>query len=270
MSKPAGECAIIVQMPGIAQSRRRTVLVTGGARRIGRAISLAFANAGYRVVIHCNRSVDDALALAREIDALRDEDAPCAFVVNADLSDPAGCDAVIDRALDAAGRLDVLVNNAAIFTRTSLADSSPADFVSHFRLNALAPALLARRFLQRAGEAEDGGAPARTLRAIVNVLDQRIVRPRPGCIPYEMSKIALEGFTRAAAVELAPFATVNAVAPGAVLAPGPDSTVHEPAGAAPLGRMPTPEAVAEAVVWLAANPFVTGQTLFVDSGQHLA
>ena len=246
----------------------KIALVTGGALRIGRAVSLAFAGAGYGVVIHCNRSADAAEALAREINGRWGGGAPRAWVVRGDLSNPADCDAVVDHAIAAAGRLDVLVNNAAVFARSSLADSTPDDFESQFKLNALAPALLSRRFAAYVRSTSDGASP-KAHRAIVNINDQRIARPRAGCIPYEMSKIALDGFTRAAAVELAPLVTVNAVAPGAVLAPDHASPAHEPAGAAPLGRHPTPEAVAEAVVWLAANPFVTGQAIFVDSGQHL-
>ncbi len=255
-------------MPETGKQSDRVALVTGGARRLGRAISLAFANAGYGVAIHCNKSVAEAEALADEINRRHAATAPRAWVVRGDLAIPSECDAVIGRAIESVGRLDVLVNNAASFALVSLADSRPEDFESQYKLNALAPALLSRKFSEYVLSAANSES-ARTHRAIVNIIDQRIAHPRANCIPYEMSKIALEGFTRAAAVELAPLITVNAVAPGAVLAPSAECGAHEPAGKALLGHHPTPGAIAEAVVWLAENPFVTGQTIFVDSGQHL-
>ena len=100
------------------------------------------------------------------------------------------------------------------------------------------------------------------------VLDRRVATQEAGCLPYLVSKKALQAFTESAAIELAPGLTLNAVAPGAVLAP-PAGTLSEAAGAAPLKAPCTPQAVAQAVCWLAANRVVTGQTLFVDAGQHL-
>jgi NAD(P)-dependent dehydrogenase (short-subunit alcohol dehydrogenase family) len=257
---------------------RNIALVTGGAVRIGRAISLAFADAGFSVVVHCRNHRKEADALCREI-ARREPHAanrtartpPRAWAVEGDLSDPAACDAVFDAAWTAAGRIDALVNNAAIFARTPLADASAADFESQWRVNALAPDLLARRFAQAlAAGTEKNGAPLfKRHAAIVNLLDQRLARPSGGCIPYVMAKAALEAFTRAAAVELAPLATVNAVAPGPVLPPPPEHGAREPAGQTLLPTRPTPEAIARAVVTLATSPSITGQTLFVDSGQHL-
>lgn len=255
----------------------KVALVTGGAVRIGRAISLAFAEAGFSVVVHCNRSVAAARRLAREINSSAQaspssaSSAPRAWALQCDLSDPTACDSLVGSALALAGRIDVLVNNAAVFARTPLADATADDFEAVWRVNALAPALLARAFARSRTTPESGknGAP-QIPRAIVNILDQRLARPMGGCAPYAMSKGALEAFTKAAAVELAPGVAVNAVAPGAVLAPTRSSGVHEPAGAALLASRPSPADVAAAVLWLATRKCVTGQTIFVDSGQHLA
>ena len=253
------------------RNARPVALVTGGAVRIGRAISLAFAAAGFDVAVHCRRSRDEAEALCQDIAALHP--GTTARAVAADLAAPAGCDAAFDAALGHFGRVDVLVNNAAGFARGPLRDAAPEDFETLWRTDALAPALLAKRFARAFGERGKNGAPffppMDGHAAIVNLLDQRLARPRGGCIPYVMAKAALEAFTRAAAVELAPGITVNAVAPGAVLPPPPAAGVREPAGPSPLGLRPTPEAVAAAAVALATNPYVTGQVLYVDAGQHL-
>lgn len=254
---------------------RHIVLVTGGAIRIGRAISLAFAKAGFGVVVHCNRS-------RAEAEMLRDEiarDGGVAWVVTGDLADSAACDSVVASAIASAGRLDVLVNNASIFARTPLPDATAADFEAQWRVNTLAPALLSRAFARAViADAEHGGAAIREARkngapffqpSIVNLLDQRIANPRAGCIPYALSKSALAAFTEAAAIELAPRVAVNAVAPGAVASAAPHGGVHEKAGATLLESRPTPDDIAAAVVWLATARGVTGQTVFVDAGQRL-
>ncbi len=235
--------------------------------RVGAAIVHALAGEGARVVIHCQRSVEAAHALRAAVCAAGGE----AWVVTGDLTRSDACEAIFDGALAAAGRIDILVNNASVFARTPLADADAAAFEVQWRVNTLAPALLTRRLaahvqsrISRSGAATATGP----LAAVVNLLDQRLAHPASGCLPYYLSKAALAAFTQSAALELAPYITVNAVAPGPVLPPS-SLGVHEPGGTLPLGRRPTPEEVARAVVWLAAAPSVTGQTIFVDGGQHL-
>lgn len=240
----------------------RIVLVTGGAVRIGRAIVEALATAGAGVIVHARASQAAADAL---VAAIRGRGGR-AWRVGGALETPEGADGVFRDALAAAGRIDGLVNNAAIFARQPLVASDAAAFDAHWRVNALAPMLLARLLAGHVAVVHPGASAP--VAGIVNLLDQRIARPCTGCLPYLVSKQALAAFTLSAALELAPRVTVNAVAPGAVLLPvSPDG--REPAGVAPLGRHGTPEQVAEAVVYLLAHSAMTGQILYVDGGQHL-
>ena len=240
----------------------RTVLVTGGAVRIGRAIVEALATAGAGVIVHARDSQPAADALVAGIRGRGGR----AWRVGGALDTPEGAAGVFCDALAAAGRIDGLVNNAAVFARQSLASSDAAAFDAHWRVNALAPMLLAR-LLAGQVDAVHPGAKA-PVAGIVNLLDQRIAHPCAGCLPYLVSKQALAAFTTSAALELAPRLTVNAVAPGAALAPVATAG-REAAGFAPLGQSCTPEQIAAAVVFLLSSPSITGQILYVDGGQHL-
>jgi NAD(P)-dependent dehydrogenase (short-subunit alcohol dehydrogenase family) len=234
----------------------RTALVTGGAVRVGRALCQALADRGCGVVIHCDRS----LGPARELAACLRRQGVGAWVVCVHLSGDTSCRRVIRRAAALAGRLDILINNAAVFHRHGLREADAATWRAELDTNLVAPALLTRHF---------AGAPGAA--AIVNILDRRVAGLDVGAVPYSVSKKALEDVTRLSALALAPAIRVNAVAPGPVLPrePGSLRAAREAAGRAPLARRPTPEDVADAVLFLLGNDAVTGQTLFVDGGQHL-
>ena len=236
---------------------KRTVLITGAAVRIGSAIAETLAQAGWNVVVHARRSLEQADALCGRIRTLGSQ----AWRVSGDLLSPEGPSAVFDAAAAAAGHIDALVNNASVFERQSLADASRDSFDRMWRVNALAPVLLTQRLYAHLTARGSHGCA-------VNLLDQRIAQAGTGATPYLLSKKALEAFTRSAARELAPTLRVNAVAPGAVLPPEAWAS-KEPAGTFPLGARPTPAQVAEAVSYLLAATAVTGQILFVDGGQHL-
>ena len=240
----------------------RIVIVTGGAVRMGRAIVEALVQAGAGVVVHARQSQEAAVAL---VDGIRKRGGQ-AWSVCGTLETPEGVEAVFRDALAVAGRVDGLVNNAAVFARQSLANSDAAAFDSFWRVNTLAPMLLTRLLAAHV----DALYPQATspVAGVVNLLDQRIAQPCAGCLPYLVSKQALAAFTTSAALELAPKITVNAVAPGAALLP-PTRAGHEPAGHAPLGQHCTPVQIANAVVFLLASSFMTGQILYVDGGQHL-
>lgn len=242
---------------------RCTALVTGGAVRVGEAICLALAGSGATVVIHCRRNTLAAKHLARRIRS----EGGTAEVVGGALDTETDVKQVLADAFRAAPSLNVLVNNAAVFARKPLLEVTARDLDAMWRINTVAPVLLtrgfARRFLARRANAGVRGA-------VVNLLDRRVAAPGSGCAPYMISKSALAAFTVAAARELAPRIAVNAVAPGPVLPPpGGARRVREPAGRIPLGRRPTPKEVADAVAFLVASQSVTGQTIFVDGGQHL-
>ena len=236
----------------------RTVLITGAALRIGRVIAETLASRGWGVIVHAHRSAVEADALCARLRSLGRQ----AWRVGGDLLAPAGPDDVFDAALDAAGRVDALVNNASLFQRQPLAEASSEAFERLWRINALAPIRLTQRLAEHLAERRASGCA-------VNLLDQRVAHAAaPGATPYLLSKKTLEAFTLSAALELAPAVRVNAVAPGAVLAPAA-AEAREPAGAFPLGDRPTALQVADAVAFLLEATSITGQILYVDGGQHL-
>ena len=236
--------------------RGKTALVTGGAVRIGKAICEALADEGCNVVIHCSRSEPAAKQLATLIKGRGVN----AWVVREAIDSEADCRSLISSALKQAKQLDILINNAAVFHKNRLATVSEHKLKVEFGLNLFAPIFLTRFFAE---QVEQG--------AVINLLDRRIRANDSDCIPYSLSKKGLAAFTQEAALALAPAFTVNAVAPGAVLPPpgkGADY-LHDHAGRIPLKTRVTPRDVAAGVVALLRLEGITGQTLFVDGGQHL-
>lgn len=237
--------------------RNSRILVTGAGLRIGRAIATAFSRAGADVVLHYHRSSDAAEELAETLRISGGR----ADTVSGDLSTEAGCTSVLEQALRQ-GTLDGLVNNAAVFNRTPLAQSDRATFLAEFGPNLFGPLELMRGF---AAQTREG--------SIVNLLYRRIAAHDAGAVPYHLSKVALAEATRLAAIEFAPGIRVNGVAPGAILPPPgkEDQTdyLDKHGGRAPLTHRCTPEDIASAVIYFFTAPAVTGQVLFIDGGQHL-
>jgi pteridine reductase len=230
----------------------KTALVTGAARRVGRAIALELGRAGARVVVHHRDSANEAAEVAQ---SLKDP-----VVVQSDLTIPGAPEALVKAALEATGRLDVLVCSAAGYTRTPLAGERYADDLNRLlTLNVTAPALLAR------------AAASAHVRAIVNIVDVAAWQPWPFWSAYATSKAALLHLTRCLALELAPEVRVNAVAPGTALFPD-DWTPERRAAREekiPLGRSGTPEDIARAVRFLLEQDYITGACLPVDGGAGL-
>ena len=222
----------------------KSVLVTGGARRLGAAICRELAARGAGVVVHYRHSEAEAIALNR---ALKHG----VFSVKGNLADPQEREWVFREAAEWMGRVDILVNNAALFARDGEVDSAQMQAV-----NVAAPLDLAQRVAAQAG----GGS-------VIHILDVRIARAVAGPFrEYTATKRELAESVARLARTWAPRTRVNGVAPGPVLAP---ESVHEAAGELPLGRRPTPADVARAVAFLAESESITGQILFVDGGQHL-
>jgi NAD(P)-dependent dehydrogenase (short-subunit alcohol dehydrogenase family) len=236
--------------------RGRTALVTGAARRVGRAIAEALAREGADILLHYRGSRDEAEGAAEALRALGVR----AALVQADLADPSGLEAFWDRALAAApgGRIDILINSASIFPEDTLSGFSAQELERSLRVNALAPLLLSRLF---ATSLESSGV-------IVNLVDARMSAPMRRHASYQASKLLLADFTRLLARELAPRVRVNAVAPGMVLPPEGlrEEARRRLAELNLLRRWGEPQDVARAVLFLVENDFVTGQLLYVDGG----
>ena len=243
-----------------AVSDPRVALVTGGAARVGEVIVRALASAGYRVAIHANRSLDRASELVAELTAAGSE----AAAFGAELRDEDATRAMIDRARRHFGQLDLLVNNAAIWSPTPLETVMADDVRRFFEVNTLPTFVCCQHAGLIMAEQSTGGA-------IVNIGDWATARPYPGYSAYFASKGAIPTLTRTFAVELAPRVRVNAVLPGPVLIPedvSPASQKRAIAGTL-VQRAGRPENVAHAVLFLAENDFVTGVCLPVDGGRSI-
>jgi NAD(P)-dependent dehydrogenase (short-subunit alcohol dehydrogenase family) len=241
------------------KTQPRAALITGAGRRIGRAIALTLAQTGYAVVLHAQRSRAEAEKLAGEIAGAGGK----ASVVLADLADADDVRKVVPAAA-AFGPLTLLVNNASQFDEDEIGSLERARFEHTMAVNLTAPVLLAQAF---AAQAPAGADPS-----IVNIVDQRVLKPTPRFFSYTLSKCALASATVTLAQALAPKLRVNAVAPGPTL-PSPrqsDAQFAVQAAAVPLQRGPSPDDIASAVVYLAQAKSVTGSVIAVDGGQHLA
>jgi len=237
--------------------RGKTILITGAARRIGRALALATARAGGDVVIHHGHSPREAEALKNEIEALGQR----AAILQADLSDPSQVEALIPQASEIAP-LYGLVNNAAIFEELDLAATDLPAWERHLRINLTAPFLLSRAFATALPEGNEG--------RILNRLDWRALRPGADHLPYTISKAGLAALTRSLAIALAPRIAVNGIALGAILPPSDGGANADILHNVPAERWGRLEEVEEAAIFLLCGPaYITGEIIHVDGGRHL-
>lgn len=234
----------------------KTALVTGAARRLGRAMALALAQQGVNVVVHYNRSAADAASLCEEIRrrGVSAWPAPC------DLSDAGQTETFFDRVVAQAGPVDLLINSASTFEKETLWETSTQSLEANLRLHAAAPLILARALARQSR----GGS-------IVNMLDTRVTVYDREHAAYHISKRVLLTLTRMLALELAPAVAVNAVAPGLILPPAgqDESYLKKLAHCNPLNRYGDPDQVADAVLFLLRSRFITGQVIYVDGGYHM-
>jgi len=242
----------------VNNNNKKTVLITGGARRVGAVIAEHLAAEGWDIVIHYNRSLDKAHALCLR---LEDTYSIKACSVCGDFSKEFAAGKVLESTIAQAGRIDALINNAAIYSIKSLKDATTGDWDIFSQVNTRAPIQLTELFAAHLKGLKRPGA-------VVNILDQRIINPKCETTPYLVSKRELASFTLCAATDFAPDIRVNAVAPGSVLT-AELAVEKEPAGEFLLSHRPKPQCVAEAVSYLLTAKSVTGQTIFTDSGQHL-
>ncbi len=243
-----------------ATATLRTVLVTGAAQRIGRAIALAFAHANWQVAVHYRSSADPARALVEEIRAL----GTGAEAFSADLADLEQLRTLIPACTEALGAPCCLVNNASLFLKDELETLEADDWQAHMDANLRAPVMLAKSFAEHLPPGIPGN--------VVNIVDQRVMCPSPDFFSYSVSKAGLWWVTQTMAQALAPQIRVNAIGPGPVLQSihqsGDDFAAEE--SATLLGHGASPEDIASAILFLVEAKAVTGQMICVDSGQHLS
>jgi len=238
----------------------KVAIITGGGKRIGRALCLALADAGCSVLVHYSHSADEAQDAVKQIAAAGGK-AEC---VGANFQDPVpAASKVVAAAYDHFGCADVLINSAAIFEAASLASTTESQWDRHFAINLKAPAFLCKEFAAR----HKSGQPA----AIINIADWRGLKPAPGNFSYTLTKAALVAMTALLALELAPDIRVNAVAPGSILPPpGAGSDFLKRLNQQiPLKRHGEPEDIASTVLYLLRSDFVTGEVVCVTGGQQL-
>lgn len=237
----------------------RSALVTGAGKRVGRAIALRLADAGWSVAVHYGRSRDEAEATAEAVRQHRVR----ATTLAADLAVEAEVEDLIGRASEALGPIGLLVNNASVFEPDRLETMTRIGWDHHMATNLRAPVVLMQQFAALLPAGHDG--------AIVNILDQRVWNPNEEFLSYTVTKMALLGLTRTLALDLAPRIRVCGVGPGPTLPNArqqPDGFEAQ-ARALPLGRAVDPAEIADAVAYLADARSITGQMIAVDGGQHL-
>jgi pteridine reductase len=239
----------------------RTALVTGGARRVGAAIARRLHAAGANVVLHYRDSAVDVDKLASDLNAVR---AKSAVTVKAELLAPIAPRALVTTALQSFGRLDLVVNNASSFFPIEIGAIEASHFEELIGSNLRAPLFISQEAAPHLAKASG---------AIVNIVDIHADRPLKGYSVYSVAKAGLAALTRSLALELAPQVRVNGVAPGAIAWPEDGQLETQERQrilkTTPLGRIGSPEDIAQAVHFLACAPYVTGQILAVDGGRSI-
>ena len=256
-----------------AEAPRPVALVTGAARRIGRAIALELAQAGFDIALHHRggqgESAGDAEAEATASE-LRAHGARVEIFA-ADFADPQATNELLGRVAQAFGRVDALVNNASRFEYDSPAAFDADLLEAMTRSNLGAPLVLAQALARQVGRQEAFAPERRITPCVVNLLDQKLQNPNPDYLSYTLTKAALQHATMLLARAFAPALRVCAVSPGITLVSGPmaESEFAQAHTLTPLGRSSTPEDIARAVRFVLESPAITGTTIVVDGGQHL-
>ena len=237
----------------------RAALVTGAARRLGRATALALADAGFAIAVHSHTSTTDAEATCAEI-RLRGRDA---VLLSADLAREAEVTGLLAAAEAALGPIGVLINNASVFERDEWHDATRLSWDRHIEPNLRAPFVLMQDFARRLPVTAEG--------VVVNMLDQRVWSLTQHFVSYSVSKAALWALTQSMALALAPRIRVNAIGPGPAMpnARQTEAAYARQSASVPLGHGTGPEEVARAVIAILGLPAMTGQMIALDGGQHL-
>lgn len=234
----------------------KSALVTGAAKRLGNAISIGLAKQGANVVIHYGKSEKEAKKLRDEILSIGVK----SWIVSADLRDPVSYEKVINQARDLAKGIDILVNNASVFSAKPMDSVKLEEINAEILINSWAPFLLSRIFAEKTEHGK-----------IINIVDTRVAGFDFDHFAYYLSKKMLEILTKSLALKLAPAITVNGIAPGLILPPeGKDySYLEQKKETVPLKRYGSVQNIVETVIFLLRNDFITGQIIHVDGGKHL-
>ncbi|NOX63955.1 MAG: SDR family oxidoreductase [Chloroflexi bacterium] len=237
----------------------KIAIVTGGSKRVGRALTLALAEAGCHVAIHYNHSVDPAQQTAAEARALGVN----AAIIQADLTYVEEAVRLVEEVARQLGSAQILINSAAIFPEDTIMDVTIEAWSRTFRVNLRSPVFLTQAFVRH--------LPANERGAVINISDWRAERPYPDHFSYSVAKGALDAFTRAAAISLAPRVRVNAIALGPMLPPPGKGADYLEARAAqlPLRRAGGVDVIAQTMLFLLRNDFITGEIVRLDGGAHL-
>jgi len=237
----------------------RCALVTGAARRIGRALALRLAADGFDVAIHCRSEDADAAATRAAIEALGRR----AVVLPADLQEEAQVERLVPDAAQALGALGVLVNCAAIFEHDRLSTMTRASWDRHMAINLRAPAVLTQAFVAQ--------LPADGEGEIVSLIDERVLNLTPNYLSYSIAKMGLWAMTQVLARELAPRVRVNAIGPGPALPPPgwSEARFRTLTARMPLRRGTSPDEIADALAFILRARSMTGHLLVLDGGQHM-
>jgi NAD(P)-dependent dehydrogenase (short-subunit alcohol dehydrogenase family) len=240
-------------------TKNKNVLITGAAKRIGRAIAIELAGDGWNIGVHYHRSHDQALKLVKELQRIGVN----AVALQAELSDEAKVENLFRAAVDALGPITCLINNASVFEEDTVMNVSIESWAGHMDVNLRAPFLLSQCLAK--------GLPESSLASIVNIVDQRVWNPTSEFTSYTLSKMGLWNVTQLLARSLAPRIRVNAVGPGPTL-----KSVHQSAedfawevSEVPLKLKVNPRDISRGVLFILQSPTMTGQMIALDSGQHL-
>jgi len=252
-------------------ARPRTVLVTGGAKRLGRDMALALAHAGWRVAVHYRHSAADAANTVEECDLLASGSGVLHAAFGADLNLEAEVRALVPRVIEHFGYLDAVVNSASTFEQDDVGSFGFAGFQKHLLGNTAAPILLAQALHRHWCDPLRAHPKAPRYGVVINMLDQKLWNPNPDFLSYTLSKAALEAANTLLAQALSPQLRVVGVAPGLTITSHllDDHRFQDLHKLSPLGRSSTPEDVVATVKFALDNQSLTGTTVLVDGGQHL-
>ena len=243
----------------MSEATKGSILITGGARRIGAEMVRALARDGWYICVHYNASRVEAEALLTQIV----EAGGGGKLVNADLSRAEAAASLIAKAENAAPPLVALINNASLFEYDDIDTVTANALDRHYAVNLRAPILLSKAFLHATGGERDG--------CVINMLDNKVFAVNPDYLSYTVSKFGLHGATMAMAMALAPRVRVNAIAPGITLESGGqgEQSFEKGLRMSPLGRVSSTRDIVQAARFILATPSLNGQVITIDGGQHL-